>query len=79
MNKPISMIINETSEKIVQACNESELPVSILELIIKNIYNEVQMLAEKTFKNDKSIYTNNLLNEMKVNETDSLMDEKIDE
>ena len=60
MNKPISMIVDETNEKIVRACNESGLPMCVLELIIKNIHNEIINLAEKGLIEDKAMYEQSL-------------------
>lgn len=60
MNKPISMIVDETNEKIVRACNESGLPMCVLELIIKNIHNEISNLSEKGLAEDKAMYEQSL-------------------
>lgn len=60
MNKPISMIIKETNDKLIATCNESGLPACILELIVKNIYNEVNGLSEKILDNDKKSYNESL-------------------
>ena len=38
MNKPISMIINETRISLANVCNESKLPPCVLEYIIKDLY-----------------------------------------
>lgn len=47
MNKPISMAIKETKDKIIQICAESELHITILDLIIQGIYGEIRNLADK--------------------------------
>ena len=60
MNKPISIIVDETNEKIVKACNESGLPMCVLELIIKNIHNEISNLSEKVLIEDKAMYEQSL-------------------
>ena len=56
MNKPISMMISETNDKIVQVCNESGLPMSVLELIVRNIYNEIKTISDRTLEKDKLEY-----------------------
>lgn len=47
MDKPLSMIIKETEMGLIHCCNESALPISILDLIVKKIYLEIHNLAEK--------------------------------
>ena len=56
MEKSLSMIINDTKTKLIQACNESTLPVNILELIVKDIYTEIHLLAEKQLQEDTKKY-----------------------
>ena len=56
MNKPISMMISETNDKIVQVCNESGLPMSVLELIMRSIYNEIKTISDRTLEKDKLEY-----------------------
>lgn len=77
-NKPISIIINETKDKIVQVCNSSGLPSCILELIIKNIYNDVYLLAERQLENDLLTYTN-LLTQSENKESEIKHSEGLDE
>lgn len=55
MNKPLTMVVKETKEKIASVCNESGLPPVILDLIIQGIYSEIHMLVEKqTLEEEKS-------------------------
>ena len=63
MDKPISIIINETKEKIVQVCNASKLPPCILEILMKGIYDDVYQLSQKQIQEDLLIYTNQLTKE----------------
>jgi len=60
MNKPLSMIINDTKKKIVDTCNESQLPISILDSIIQNIYMEIHLVAEKQVAEDEYFYNKKL-------------------
>ena len=60
MDKPISIIIDETKNTIVQACNSSGLSPCILEIILQNVYSEAHMLAEKQLENDLLTYSNSL-------------------
>lgn len=56
MNKPISMVINETKTNLLQICNESGLPACILELIVKDLYEDVNRVSENQLKKDEESY-----------------------
>ena len=56
MNKPITMIIKETKNKLANICNESGLPPVILDLIIHDIYSEIHSIVEKQTLEDESVY-----------------------
>lgn len=56
MNKPLSMVINDTKKKLVDTCNESQLPISILDLIVQDIYTEIHSLAERQALEDERSY-----------------------
>ena len=43
--------IKELELTIAQAISDSKLNVSIVELILRNIYNEVKFLADENLKN----------------------------
>lgn len=47
MNKPITMVIKETKNKLANICNESGLSPVVLDLIIQGIYSEIHSLAER--------------------------------
>lgn len=47
MNKPITMVIKETKQKLINVCNESGLSPVILDLIIQGVYTDVHSLAER--------------------------------
>lgn len=55
-NKPISMVINETRISLLKICNESGLPACVLELIVKDLYNDVNRVSENQFKKDEESY-----------------------
>ena len=61
-NKPISMIIKETKAKIANVCNESNLSLVILDLIMSELYSEVHSLAEKQTAEEEKIYMTELQN-----------------
>ena len=56
MNKPITMIIKETKNKLANICNESGLPPVILDLIMHDIYSEIHSIVEKQTLEDESAY-----------------------
>lgn len=56
MNKPISIVINETRISLLKICNESGLPACVLELIVKDLYNDVNRVSENHFKKDEESY-----------------------
>ena len=53
MNKPISMAINETKTNLLQVCNQSGLHPSILELIVKDLYDTVKYVSSVQLKQDE--------------------------
>ena len=63
MNKPISMIINETKTKLATVCNESGLSPVILDLIMQGLYLEIHNLAERQTKEEEMSYMQSLKNE----------------
>lgn len=56
INKPITILINELKSKIINSCNESQLPPIILDLVIQGIYLEIHNLAEKQIADDEIAY-----------------------
>lgn len=60
MNKPISIAIKETKEKIILICNESELPITILDLIMQGICGEIRNLADKQTLEEEKRYAESL-------------------
>ena len=62
MNKPLTMIIKETTSKLANVCNESGLPPIILDMIVQGIYSEIHMLTEKQSIEDEEAYKTSLLN-----------------
>lgn len=52
MNKPISVAIKETRQGICDVINASGLPISVIELIMSDVYGEVQLIARKQYEQD---------------------------
>ena len=42
MNKPLTLQVNETEQRIVETLNEAKLPFYVLKTIIKNIYEDIE-------------------------------------
>ena len=56
MNKPITMVIKETKNKLANICNESGLSPIILDLIMQGIYSEIHSLAERQSIEEEKAY-----------------------
>lgn len=56
MNKPLTMIIKETKSKLANACNESGLPIAVLDLIVQGIYSEIHSIAERQAIEEENSY-----------------------
>lgn len=61
MNKPISMAINDVKNSLIATCNKYSLPPCILELIVKDILNEIHVLSQKQLQEDELAYMNSLV------------------
>ena len=60
IQKPISILIEETKQSLLHICNESNLHPSILELIVKDLYNEVVQVKNIQIKKEKEIFEGRL-------------------
>lgn len=56
MDKPISIIIEETKNSIVQIINKSKLHPSIIEIMLKGIYLETNILSNEILQKEKALY-----------------------
>ena len=57
MQKPISMVINETRISLADICNQSGLPACILEPIVKDLYDEIKRVSSIQLRQDNELYT----------------------
>lgn len=60
MNKPLTMVIKETKTKITNICNESGLPLVILDLIMDGISSEIHYIIEKQTADEEVAYLKSL-------------------
>lgn len=68
IQKPISMVKQEFSEKIVDMINNSGLPIFLIEYILKDIMNGVHAASVRQLETDTRIYQEQL--EKSKNHTD---------
>lgn len=67
MEKPASLLIQETRNNIINILNESKLHPSILELIMRDIMNDVTNASTRVKNKELEEYNNKVLEEAKNN------------
>lgn len=60
VQKPVSMVITTTTDSITELLNTSGLPVSVLKLIVGNIYNEICYKNEMITAQEIAAYNKNI-------------------
>ena len=50
MNKPFSLIVQETQQGIVEIINKSQLPAYVLKKMLQEIYTEVERIESEEIK-----------------------------
>lgn len=70
MEKPASLLIEETRHDIINILNESKLHPSILELIMTDIMNDVTNASTRIKNKELEEYNNKVLEEAKNNSED---------
>jgi hypothetical protein len=60
MEKTANVIIEETKIKIAQAIQDSGLPVSVLDMILKDLYTEIHALAVDVIRKEMQEYKNTM-------------------
>lgn len=56
-NKPLTVLIEDTKQKITQIINESNLPIYVVQSILKDFLSEVSALYEQQYQNDMLKWT----------------------
>ena len=64
MDKPFSMIYEEFKQKMEDIINNSGLPPSVIESVLKNYLNEVTNIAKNQYQIDKAEYEKFLLKDI---------------
>lgn len=77
MNKPLTMIIKETKNKLANICNESGLPPAILDLIVQGLYTEIHHIAERQSLEEEIAYARTV--EKKISENNSSFEGVVNE
>lgn len=65
MTKPANLIIEETKENLVKVINESGLPPFLLEPVLKDLYNQINILKQQELEQSKKQYEDSLKQEEK--------------
>lgn len=67
INKPISLIIEEAKQSIIGVINEANLHPTLLEMVLRDIYNEANDLAKAQLNREKAEYEQSLAELTKLN------------
>ena len=73
-NKPTTLIIDDLKRELITQINNSDLPIFIIEPIIKDIYCEIKEVLRAQTEQDRIVYENSL-DANKDNENDTCMNE----
>lgn len=76
ISKPISLIIEESKKTIIDAINSTVLPMTLLEMIMRDLYNEVRQQALYQYENEKVEYEKALAEQMKVKEINDIQEKE---
>ena len=60
MKKPITMVVDETKQSLIKMINESNIPPFIMEMLLKEIYTEVNKLSTDISAKEKEQYLQSL-------------------
>lgn len=63
MEKPISMVIEETKTSIINIINKSQLHPSIIELMLKEIYLEANIFSNEILQNERKQFIDGMTKE----------------
>lgn len=55
MEKPFTLIVQDTEEKIIKILNESKIPAFVLKNILQNLFNQLSEIE----KNEVEVYLRN--------------------
>ena len=55
-DKPLSVYIQDAKQGIINAVNSTGLHITLLEMIMKELYTEIKQQADATYEHDKLKY-----------------------
>ena len=73
IQKPISLVIEEAKNSIVYAINNAQLHPVLLEMIMKELYMEIQNQVKFTTQREKEEYERVLVEAMRANEVSDVV------
>lgn len=56
MDKPISVLMEDFKSELIKVINESNLHISVVDLILGQVYSEVNQTAARVAENEKAEY-----------------------
>lgn len=68
MNKTGAIIFEEFKQNMANLINDSSLPPFVIELVLKDFYQEIHNIAKQVYEQDKAQYANSLLQNIQVEE-----------
>ena len=68
INKSLPLIVNEFNQTIVNIINNSGLPMTIIEMEMRSLYNEVNQKAREEYERAKVEYEKALAEQTKAKE-----------
>ena len=85
INKPISLIIEDAKQSIINTINEANLHPTLLEMILRDIYNEAKELAKSQYERERAEYEqalaeqNNIEQNNIIEEQNNIIEESTEE
>lgn len=55
--KPITLLKEDFIENLIELCNNSCLPLFVIEYILRDVHYEIKNLAKNQYKSDLAEYT----------------------
>ena len=56
INKPTSLVKEEFTNELINLCNNSQLPLFVIEYILKDLIQEIHTLSKRQYEVEKQQY-----------------------
>ena len=66
MDKPLSIILRDTKNSLITICNQSGLPISILDMIIQDVAKDVHTVAMQQLTKEEATYLAAIDNQVEI-------------